>query len=176
MTYSPAIAGCGSGAASSDASFRRYFRVNAAEKTLIVMDAPPPQENCQPFVDVTTRLQDAAVTVPNILARELAPGFLLLTDLGRHTYYDQIVAGLPDPTLQSHYRLALDALVKLQQADATDLPVFDEKRLTDELQLFPEWFVQKHHGVTLNEKESTQLQGVFEVLAQSIASQRLGDL
>lgn len=157
--------------ASSDASFRRYFRVKDAKTTLIVMDAPPPHENCLPFVDVTTRLQAVSVNVPTVLAQELTQGFLLLTDLGQYTYHDRIVEGLSDQALQSHYRQALDALVKLQQADARGLPVFDEERLIGELQLFPEWFVQKHHGVTLTAAENTQLQHVFEVLAQAVAAQ-----
>jgi len=157
--------------ASGDASFRRYFRVKSAGKTLIVMDAPPPHEDCRPFVDVTARLQAASVTVPNILASELTQGFLLLTDLGKHTYFDQIVAGLPDQALQGMYRQAIAALVNLQQADASGLPAFDAQRLIDELQLFPEWFVQKHHAVTLTDKENTQLQHIFQLLAHSVAQQ-----
>jgi hypothetical protein len=157
--------------ASSDASFRRYFRLNAAQKTRIVMDAPPLEENCQTFIDVTQRLQAASVTVPKILADDVTQGFLLLTDLGQHTYYDKIVSGWPDQVLQSQYRLALDALVKLQQADASGLAVLDSQRLIDELQLFTDWFVQKHHGVTLTDQEQTQLQLIFETLANEIANQ-----
>lgn len=158
-------------AASSDASFRRYFRLNAAQKTLIVMDAPPPQENCQPFIDVTQRLQAASVTVPTILAHDTAQGFLLLSDLGRQTYYDNVVQGWPDQALQSHYLLALDALVKLQQADSHGLAALDGQRLIDELQLFPDWFVQKHHGVTLTDQENAQLAVIFETLVTAIAAQ-----
>ncbi len=158
-------------AASSDASFRRYFRLNGAQKTLIIMDAPPPQENCQPFIDVTQRLQGASVTVPKILAHDVAQGFLLLTDLGRQTYYDKIVKGWTNQSRQSHYLLALDALVKLQQADGRGLAVLDSQRLIEELQLFPDWFVQKHHGVTLTEQENTQLALIFETLTNEIAKQ-----
>ena len=158
-------------AASSDASFRRYFRVNTAQKTLIVMDAPPPQENCQPFIDVTQRLQAASVTVPKILANDLKQGFLLLTDLGQHTYFDKIVEGWPDQTRQSHYLHAVEALVKLQLAHTGGLAVLDRQRLIDELQLFPEWFVQQHHGVALTTQENTQLTLIFETLANEIANQ-----
>lgn len=158
-------------AASSDASFRRYFRLSAAQTTLIMMDAPPPHENCQPFVDVSQRLQAAAVTVPKILAHDMTQGFLLLTDLGRQTYYDKVVEGWSDQTLQSHYLLALDALVKLQQADSHGLAALDTQRLIDELQLFPEWFIQKHHGVTLTDQENAQLTLIFATLAIEIAKQ-----
>lgn len=157
--------------ASSDASFRRYFRVKTPDSTLIVMDAPPPQEDCRPFCDVTERLLTTGVTVPRILAKALDQGFLLLTDLGTKTYYDQIQSGWHDAELQTHYRQAIEALVKLQAADATGLPVFDAERLKAELQLFPEWYVQKYHGVTLTSKEHDDLQNLFTELATAIAKQ-----
>jgi aminoglycoside/choline kinase family phosphotransferase len=105
------------------------------------------------------------------LANDVSQGFLLLTDLGRQTYYDKIVEGWTDQTLQSHYLLALDALVKLQQADSRGLAVLDSQRLIDELQLFPDWFVQKHHGVTLSDQENTQLTLIFATLANEIGNQ-----
>lgn len=157
--------------ASSDASFRRYFRLTAGESTRIVMDAPPPQEDCQPFCDVTNRLLTAGVTVPHILAKDLEQGFLLLTDLGRQTYYDQIQEGLPDSRLQSLYREAIAALVTLQTADTKDLPKLDAERLIAELQLFPEWFVGKYHGVSLTPTEHEQLQTLFQHLTTAIAQQ-----
>ena len=49
-------------AASSDASFRRYFRWQGGDRSLIVMDAPPPQEDCRPFVKVAQMLDEAACT------------------------------------------------------------------------------------------------------------------
>jgi N-acetylmuramate 1-kinase len=57
--------------ASSDASFRRYFRWQADGRSLIVMDAPPPQEDCRPFVKVAGLLAKAGVHVPTILAADL---------------------------------------------------------------------------------------------------------
>ena len=157
--------------ASSDASFRRYFRLKAGESTTIVMDAPPPQEDCRPFCDVTDRLLSAGVTVPHILAKDIEQGFLLLTDLGRQTYYDQIQVGLPDSTLQAHYRDAIAALVTLQSADTQGLPTLDADRLGAELQLFPEWFVEKYHEVSLTPTELEPLQKLFDQLATTIARQ-----
>ena len=82
--------------ASSDASFRRYFRWEDGERSLIVMDAPPPQEDCRPFVKVAGLLARAGVHVPEILAADLEQGFLLLPDLGRQTYLEVIDAGNAD--------------------------------------------------------------------------------
>ena len=93
--------------ASSDASFRRYFRWEGGGRTLIVMDAPPPQEDCAPFVKIAGLLAQADVHVPQILAADLAQGFLLLPDLGRHTYLDVITAENADEL----FAAALNALL-----------------------------------------------------------------
>lgn len=157
--------------ASSDASFRRYFRIAAQQGCLIVMDAPPPQENCAPFLDVTQRLSEAGVTVPKVLGCDLEQGFMLLTDLGRQTYYDRIQAGLPDHELQNLYRQSLDMLVKLQHAKHDGLAVFDAPRLVAELELFVQWFVQKHHQTDLSKDELGHVQRIFAVLANAMAAE-----
>ncbi len=150
--------------ASSDASFRRYFRVAGQHRTLIVMDAPPPHENCRPFVDVAARLAQAGLNVPHILAQHLKDGFLLLTDLGPTTYYDRIQQGVDDATLQSLYRDALAALVQMQTADHHGLPAYDAVRLKDELSLFPQWYASVHCQTTLDAAAMAALNGVFDTL------------
>ena len=69
--------------ASADASFRRYFRATFTDHTLIVMDAPPKNEDCRPFIHIAQLFGTAGVHVPQVLAQDLEQGFLLLTDLGR---------------------------------------------------------------------------------------------
>lgn len=157
--------------ASSDASFRRYFRIAAAQGTLIVMDAPPPQENCAAFVDVAHRLCAVDLNVPKVLAQDLAQGFLLLTDLGPTTYYNSIQAGLDALTLQKIYREALAALVQMQSADATGLAIYDTARLKDELGLFVQWYVTIHCKMTLTPTALEGLNQVFNLLASHNASQ-----
>ncbi|WP_233233428.1 aminoglycoside phosphotransferase family protein [Bordetella sp. LUAb4] len=157
--------------ASSDASFRRYFRLNAAAGSLIVMDAPPEQEDCRPFIHVAGLLNDAGLNVPRILAQDLAQGLLLLTDLGRDTYYQRIQAGLPDAELQTLYRQALAALVRVQQAATTGLPAYDTARLAAELELFPEWYVGRHHGMQLDDKTRQALDRIFALLSSSNGAQ-----
>jgi len=158
---------------SGDASFRRYFRVQAADGPLIVMDAPPPHEDCRPFVDVARRLAAGGLRTPGILAQDLDQGFLLLTDLGRQTFYEAIQAGLPrdDAEWQQHMRGALRALAALQQCDTAGLPVYDAARLLQELQLFPEWYLGVHHGQAPGEAARTMLAGTFELLARQAAAQ-----
>ncbi|MBA1279720.1 MULTISPECIES: aminoglycoside phosphotransferase family protein [Pseudomonadaceae] len=129
--------------ASSDASFRRYFRWEAPGRSFIVMDAPPPQENCRPFVEVAALLASAGVNVPEILAQDLDRGFLLLSDLGRQTYLDVIDEANADELFAD----AMRALLAFQTLPIqTPLPSYDEALLRRELQLFPEWYVQRHLG------------------------------
>jgi aminoglycoside/choline kinase family phosphotransferase len=157
--------------ASSDASFRRYDRVQAGSRTLIVMDAPPPFEDCKPFVDITQRLARVGLNVPEVLASDLQQGFLLLTDLGTQTYYDRIQAGMPDSELQARYRSAIDALVTLQSADKTGLARFDQPRLLEELQVFTQWYVAVHHKAELSAAEAQAMQTIFGILANHMADE-----
>ena len=157
--------------ASSDASFRRYFRIQASSATLIVMDAPPAQENCSPFVDIAARLSQVKLNVPAILAQDLEQGFLLLSDLGPTTYYAKIQQGLTDAELQPLYRDALAALVQLQTANHAGLPAYDAKRLKDELGLFVEWYVTVHCKTQLEPAVLQQLDQVFDLLVAHNAAQ-----
>jgi len=150
--------------ASSDASFRRYFRLPAGEATAIVMDAPPPHEDCRPFVDVDARLAAVGLNVPRILASDLEHGFLLLSDLGPTTYYDRIVQGLDDVALQRMYRDAIGALVTLQQANHQGLAVYEAVRLKSELGLFSEWFASVHCKSPLDAAAAGAIDKVFDLL------------
>lgn len=152
--------------ASSDASFRRYFRLGTPNGTVIAMDAPPARENSQPFVDVTHLLQQTGLNVPHILAQDLSQGFLLLTDLGEQTYYQAVQQGLNDARLQSLYRDAIAALVQMQSASATHLPRYDQPRLLDELSLFSDWYVETHRQASLDDSEKETLARTFQMLTE----------
>jgi aminoglycoside/choline kinase family phosphotransferase len=102
-------------AASADASFRRYFRVDTATDSCIVMDAPPDKENCEPFVRIARLMQDAGLFAPRILAWDEAQGFMLLDDIGAHTMMDAINRDDPQAN-HGLYTRALDALLALQQS------------------------------------------------------------
>jgi aminoglycoside/choline kinase family phosphotransferase len=165
--------------ASVDASFRRYFRVTLAAPqslppgatTLIAMDAPPPQENCRPFVHVARLLRDAGVNAPEVLASDLERGFLLLTDLGTTTYLAALDAG----SAPSLYLDAIDSLIRFQCASREgELPPYDEALLRRELDLFPDWYVARHLGRTLTDAQRAALERVFAlVLANNLAQPRV---
>ncbi|WP_339081104.1 phosphotransferase [Pseudomonas sp. TMP9] len=154
--------------ASSDASFRRYFRWHGAGRTLIVMDAPPPQEDCRPFVKVAQLLAEARLNVPQILAADLERGFLLLNDLGRQTYLDVINHDNADALFAD----AVQALLAFQQLPlSAPLSSYDDALLRRELQLFPEWYVQQHLGVEFSEQQQALWQRVSQRLIESALAQ-----
>jgi len=157
--------------ASSDASFRRYFRVFCAGRTWIAMDAPPEREDCRPFVKVAGLMRAAGVHVPEIVAQDLAGGFLLLSDLGRQTYLQAIDAGNADRL----FGAARAALLDWQSASREgELPPYDEALLRRELMLFPEWYVGRHLGVSLGASEREELEAVFgRILASNLAQPRV---
>ncbi|CAM5179702.1 Aminoglycoside phosphotransferase domain-containing protein OS=Castellaniella defragrans OX=75697 GN=HNR28_001777 PE=4 SV=1 [Castellaniella defragrans] len=157
---------------SGDASFRRYFRLQGHDASYIAMDAPPPHEDCAPFVRMAQRLHEGGLRVPVIHAQDLRQGFLLLSDLGTLNFFDAIGQGLDDADgLQQHYRGALQALVRLQQCPAQDLPAYDEPRLREELAVFPHWYLQIHHGITLAAEMQARLAEVFDLLIRQAAAQ-----
>ncbi|UJP05327.1 MAG: phosphotransferase [Nitrosomonas sp.] len=156
--------------ASTDASFRRYFRITWADRTAIVMDAPPQHEDCAPFIRIAGILSDAGVHVPEILAKNLESGFLLLSDLGTTTY----LQALNEQTdlANSLYAQAIDALIRMQSCTrAQELPLYDEALLTRELNLFPDWYLGKHMQANLSGKQLNVLHEVFALLLQNNLAQ-----
>ena len=154
--------------ASTDASFRRYFRATLPDgSTRIVMDAPPEHEDCRPFLKVAALLRDAGVHVPEVHAENLEQGFLLLSDLGHTTYLSALDAQSAAPL----YREANRALVALQRASRPGvLPDYDRALLARELALFPDWYIARHLGITLADNERATLDAVFEqLLANNLA-------
>lgn len=148
--------------ASSDASFRRYFRIDGTDGgSYIVMDAPPPQEDVRPFIHVADVFGAAGVSVPSILAQDIESGFLLLSDLGSTTYLQLLN---PD-NAHKLYIDAIDAMVQIQvHSTPAVLPEYDRALLLRELMLFPEWYIGKHLGLTMTEKQTATLNKVFDAL------------
>jgi aminoglycoside/choline kinase family phosphotransferase len=155
-------------AASSDASFRRYFRWEGGGRTFIVMDAPPPQENCKPFVDIAYLLSKSGANVPVVYAQDLDQGFLLLNDLGRQTYLDVIDADNADRLFAD----AIDTLLSFQQLPMdAPLPGYDVALLRRELELFPEWYVKRHLQIELDAEQLAAWQRVSDLLIESALAQ-----
>lgn len=157
--------------ASADASFRRYLRLDSvAGGSYIVMDAPPEQESSEPFVRIGKLMEAAGVRVPALLEWSQVDGFLLLEDLGSRCMIDALHA---EPAqAQALYVQALGPLVTWQLASRPGvLPPYDHALLTRELQLFPDWYVQRHRAIALDADQRSSLNAVFErIVAHNLAS------
>ncbi|MBC3420667.1 phosphotransferase [Pseudomonas sp. RW3S2] len=155
-------------AASSDASFRRYFRWEGGGHSFVIMDAPPPQENCAPFVAIDHLLAGAGINVPAIHAQDLERGFLLLSDLGRKTYLEII----GDDNADSLFADAIDALLAQQQLPMqAPLPSYDTALLRRELELFPEWYVGRELKLAFTEAQQASWQRISQQLIDSALAQ-----
>ncbi|HYF60497.1 MAG TPA: phosphotransferase [Burkholderiaceae bacterium] len=157
--------------ASNDASFRRYFRLDAAPAqggSLVAMDAPPPMEDCRPFVHAAGVFARSGASVPRIVAADVPRGFLLLEDLGDVTYLSRLDA-TSAPAL---YRDAIGALVAIQRSGSPDdFPPYDRELLLRELRLFPDWYVARHKGVELTDAERATLDAAFETILSNVLAQ-----
>jgi aminoglycoside/choline kinase family phosphotransferase len=157
--------------ASSDASFRRYLRIQSRGRSFVVMDAPPPQEDVRPFVQIARRISDAGLHAPQVLAADEAQGFLLLSDLGRMLYLDVLRQAQPTEA-DRLMREAIAALVKWQvRLDLDGLPLYDDALLRRELALFPDWCVQREFGVQWSSAEQATWQKVSDLLVASALAQ-----
>lgn len=158
--------------ASADASFRRYLRIDAASgPSRVVMDAPPPQEDVRPFLDVAARITEAGLHGPQVLAADAEHGFVLLSDLGT-TLYLKALQDADEARADALMRDAVAALLQWQRrVRASGLPPYDEALLRRELALFPDWCVQREHGLTWGAREAAQWERVCAQLVHSALAQ-----
>jgi aminoglycoside/choline kinase family phosphotransferase len=171
--------------ASADASFRRYLRVGVVGGgSLIVMDAPPPQEDVRPFIDIAGRIERAGLNSPRVLAAAVEQGFLLLTDLGDQLLLDafrdeagpvaadSLAAATITPRSDRLMRGAVEALSEWQtRVDGSGLPPYDAALLRRELALFPEWCVSREFGVTWTAAQNKTWTTVCDLLVASALAQ-----
>ncbi|MES2957322.1 MAG: phosphotransferase [Pseudomonadota bacterium] len=158
--------------ASADASFRRYLRLDSADgSSLIVMDAPPPQEDVRPFVHIAALIGKAGLNGPTVLASDVERGFLLLSDLGNGLYLDALreaSAAQADALMRDATR----ALVQWQlHVPAAALPPFTDALLERDLALFPEWCVQREFGVAWTAAQEEAWRKVCAHLVSSAQAQ-----
>lgn len=155
--------------ASSDASFRRYFRISHGGDSLILMDAPPQQEDCRPFIQVSDLFLRLGLHVPEVLASDLQQGFLLLSDLGSRSYLD----ALNDASVDRLYGDAMGALLAIQSCVTPDagLPEYDRSLLLTEMALFRDWLLEKHLGIKLDVAQVSALENGFNQLVGSALQQ-----
>lgn len=149
-----------------DASFRRYFRLKTGTDQVVLMDAPPPQEDVRPFVTIARHLIKLGYSAPQIYAEDEAQGFLLLEDFGDETYTRRLDAGADEEEL---YARAVDLLIDLhshapEAVIARALPPYDEKKLLEEVQVFADWYLPVTVGELDERGRKTYLDCWKEVL------------
>jgi N-acetylmuramate 1-kinase len=157
--------------ASSDASFRRYFRVFHEGGTHIVMDAPPGREDVRPYLNITVMLETAGVHVPRVYEWDAERGLLLLEDLGTRQYLPALEAGTDADDL---YRDALQSLAQIQvrgRESAFELPAYDREVLVREMALMPEWFCARHLQLDLTRGQGEMITAAFEFLVAEALAQ-----
>jgi aminoglycoside/choline kinase family phosphotransferase len=158
--------------ASSDASFRRYFRVFVADGgTHIVMDAPPGREDVRPYLNITIMLETAGVHVPRAYEWDIERGLVLLEDLGTRPYLQELQNGGDADQL---YRDALRSLADIQargRQSAFELPPYDREVLVREMALMPEWFCARHLGLDLTRAQAEMITAAFEFLVAEALAQ-----
>ncbi|MEJ2255728.1 MAG: phosphotransferase [Woeseiaceae bacterium] len=166
------VAGSDPVPASSDASFRRYFRLQTASGSFIAMDAPPENEDCLPFLRVAGYLEAMQLNAPRVLEINLDDGFLLLDDLGSRLFLDELrEAPGSAPRL---YGDALAALLKMQHhgvAFQGNLPSYDEKALRFEMSLFHDWLSGTHLGISFGDDDERAWQTTCDLLVASALDQ-----
>lgn len=156
--------------ASSDASFRRYFRLKEENKSLILMDSSLEKSSLKPFIDITKLLQSVNIHAPKIIYEDVDKGFLILEDLGSKNLLDT----LNKDNFKAYYKKCIDEIVTMQKIDVRTLPLYDEKFLKQEMNLMPEWFLKKYLQEDLNDKENTIIENSLDIITKKVLSHPQG--
>jgi len=154
--------------ASSDASFRSYFRIFDKNKTYILMDAPPDKESIKDFIKISKMLVNAGLEAPKVLSFSENLGLILMNDLGQDTFLDK----LSDQNVTHLYGLARNSLISMQsKIETKDIKIYSNQLLTEEMNLFPDWYLAKYKNFKLEEKDVSSLNQLFILISGYIDSQ-----
>ncbi len=153
--------------ASADASFRKYYRLSNAGTSLILMDASLEKESLKPFLDVTKRLLATKVKAPKIFTQNLELGFLILEDFGNTNLLDV----LNSQNYKELYEKAIDEIIKMQDANARGLPLYDKGFLHAEMDLMQEWYLEKKLALALSSEQKKLIASTLDAISQVVLSQ-----
>jgi len=154
--------------ASSDASFRKYFRAKTLKNSFIVMDAPPQNESIEAFLKINKILNSIKVNVPDIYKEDMALGFILMQDFGSDTYLDVLNAD----NQKLLYSDSIESLIKMQKFVKKDLcQSYTQEILFNEMVLFIDWYLKKYKKIDLTNNENEKLLTCFETISKKVLSQ-----
>jgi aminoglycoside/choline kinase family phosphotransferase len=154
----------------ADASFRSYYRLTKNGETYILMDSSLMLESLPPFVKMNERLSIYKVRVPRIIVKNIKLGYLILEDFGSTHYLDV----LKEENYQELYKKAIDEIIKMQQAEITDLPLYDRNFLYFEMALMQEWYLEKYLDITLTDEQKNIIDTTLETIANVVLEQPQG--
>ena len=103
------------------------------------MDAPPELEDSKPFVQIGEWMKRSGLQVPEIFAKDLEHGFMVLSDFGDYHFQDALEK---EEMHDSLYNLAISEILKMQTSlshSEKELPTFDVSWQWKELDIFREW-------------------------------------
>ncbi|PHQ72339.1 MAG: aminoglycoside phosphotransferase [Sneathiella sp.] len=152
-------------ALAGDASSRRYERISDVARSVILMDAPPP-ENVGPFIEVAALLKAQGYSPPEIIAADLSRGFLLLEDLGDTLFARLIDAGAEEAPL---YQLAADFLIDLtRRSPPSGLPRFSDDYISEQNELFLDWYIPDQSGASVSPRDRQMYRDIWSRLLPKI--------
>lgn len=153
--------------ASADASFRKYYRLEKSEESVIVMDSSLESASLPPFLDVTQCLLDAGVKAPQILEKNEKDAYLILEDFGNI----QLLDALNSSNFELHYKNAIDEILKMQDADTKDLPLYNRDFLHLEMDLMQEWYLEKKLSYSLSTQENALINTTLNAISTVVLQQ-----
>ena len=156
--------------ASSDASFRRYFRLKKDDITLILMDSSLEKTSLKPFIKVTNLLLSVNLHAPKIIHEDCEKGFLMLEDLGSTNLLDT----LNKDNMKSLYKKCIDDIITMQTINAKQLPLYDNAFLKLEMNLSQEWFLEKYLEKDLKQDEIQTIENTLDLIAREVLSHPQG--
>lgn len=134
-----------------DASFRRYIRVRKANKTAMLMDAPPEKEDVRPYLKVARHLHAQGCSAPEVIAEDAALGLVLLEDLGDDSFTSLLRRGAASDV--DLYSEAIDLLADwytqssaFASPSSLSLPSYNHALLMQEVRLFSDWYLPQVTG------------------------------
>jgi len=151
----------------TDASFRKYYRLRVGDDSFVVMDASADKESIYPFIDISVRLLKVQVEVPRIIAQNLQEGFLLLSDLGSQHLADM----LSPMSVELLYMKGITEIVKMQKINTRGMDVYDKAFLLKEMNLMEEWYLRRYQNRTLSENGLENLGKILAYIADEVLEQ-----
>ncbi len=154
---------------SADASFRKYYRLKSSMHSSIIMDASAQKESLEPYINIGHRLYEAGVRVPKVNTYSKEEGFIFMEDMGaKH------LANIEDDDFELFYTKAIDTIVKMQNTNTDGLATYNADFLHFEMDLMQEWYIKKHLGLNLDEKQEQSISSALEYIVSEVLSQPQG--